>query len=156
MNDGKRMVIGTGLVALSLALFAQTTLDLRLAPTGWLIGLLAFALAAVAFAVSFGSRELACAFSLSTWQHTAPLRDRWLLVGANLAGVAFFTLGSNHFTIIGTLAWLGAIVAVVWMATHGNLASIRFTSQETRAVARRKMIKHVAAMVAVTLLAAFF
>jgi 4-amino-4-deoxy-L-arabinose transferase-like glycosyltransferase len=150
-------VIGLGLVALPLALFAQTALDLRLAPTGWLIGTLAFALSAIAWAVGLGSTQLVCTFTVASWCHTAPLRDRWLLIGINLAALAFFTLGSNRFTILGTLAWLAAIVSVVWMATSTMVTSERrIPALKIPAAVQSSAVKQISAVLALTLLAAIF
>jgi 4-amino-4-deoxy-L-arabinose transferase-like glycosyltransferase len=157
VNHRRRTVIGLGLVALPLALSAQTALDLRFAPTGWIVGTLAFALSAVACVLGCGSTQLACKFNVSPWRHTAPLRDRWLLLGVNLAGLAFFTLGSNRFTALGTLAWLGAIVSVVWMAAPPIVnPDRRIASLKNLAVVQSSIVKKVGAVLAVTLLAAFF
>ena len=157
MSHTRGTVIGLGLAALPLALFAQTALDLRLAPAGRLIGTLAFALSAIAWAVGFGSTQIVCEFIVSPWRQTAPLRDRWLLIGINLAALAFFTLGSNRFTILGTLAWLAAIVSVVWMATSTMVTSERrIPALKIPAAVQSSMVKQISAVLALTLLAAIF
>lgn len=157
MNNTGRAVIALGLVALPLALLAQTALDQRFAPTGWIFGALAFALSGVAFTLIFGTAQLTNGRLVSVWQHTQPLRDRWLLLGVNLAGVAFFTLGSNQFTLLGTLAWVGAIVSVVWMATSPKSTQGKQSVPESLVVFFGSPdAKRIGAIVAVTLLAAFF
>jgi 4-amino-4-deoxy-L-arabinose transferase-like glycosyltransferase len=157
VSHARGTVIGLGLAALALALFAQTALDLRLAPTGWFIGTLAFALSAIAWVGGLGSTQLVCEFIVSPWRHTAPLRDRWLLIGINLAALAFFTLGSNRFTILGTLAWLAAIVSVVWMATPPmGTSERRIASLIHPAAIQSSTVKQISVVLALTLLAAFF
>ena len=152
------MILRAGLMAIPLALVAQAALDHKFAKTGWVLGAVVFACAGIAFAVSFNSVKLTCqSRGSSQWHDPQPLGDRWLLLGISLAWIAFFVLLPNQFTLLGTVAWIGAIVSTVWLATGPvSRDQVRFLAARGFSRIPASDLKRIGTLVAITLLAAVF
>ncbi len=157
MSRTDRVRAGLGLAAFPLALLAQTALDRRVGPAGWTIGAVVFALAGIAFTIGFGARRLKeVPLASPQWHDTTPLHRRWLLLGLNLTWLAFFAFKPNRVTFLGALAWTGALVCVVWMATGRALSTKQRLPIRLARMRCRSNIKWAVALFAITLLAAFF